>query len=126
MQLQQIVPPGVPVVQSYRAGGFTVSGERFEGAVLITPAGTGGDATLTDPEGLSAARLAPLLAEARPGDLLIVGTGQRHRLLSGDLVAACRQQALRVEAMTTPSACRTYNVLVGEGRRVLAALIALP
>jgi uncharacterized protein len=64
---------------------------------------------------------------ARPvPDILVVGTGATFALFPPELRQAVRAWGVVVEAMATPAACRTYNVLLAEERRVAAALIALP
>lgn len=117
-------PPAPPQqIQAYGAGGFRVSGERFEGSVLIFadrttswPAGTADDIT--------AAAVAALVAEA-PGVLVIIGCGRTFqpmpKALRGDLAAA----GIHAEWMATGAACRTFNLLVSEGREVRAALLAV-
>ena len=55
-------------------------------------------------------------------ELLLLGTGRRLRFPHPRLIEPLRTAAIGFEAMDTPAACRTYNILVGEGRRVAAAL----
>ncbi len=62
------------------------------------------------------------LAEARP-EIVVVGTGATQRFAKASLLRALIQQGIGFEVMSTPAACRTYNILVGEGRRALAALL---
>lgn len=111
-------PDGAVAIDSYAADGFRVGGMVFHGPVAVFADRAGGWAGLHD--------LAPFLAAAGEIDILLVGMG-------ADLAAPdaefARQRArleaagLGVELMTTPSACRTYNVLLSEGRRVAAALL---
>jgi uncharacterized protein len=56
---------------------------------------------------------------------LVIGLGPRFGLVAADLRAALRTHGIGIEAMATDAACRTYNVLLTEDRRVAAALIAL-
>ncbi len=65
----------------------------------------------------------PLLALAGQVDVLFVGTGTRIAHLPGDLRTALEDAGLGVEIMDSPAACRTYNVLLSEGRRIAAALL---
>ncbi|MFA7350191.1 MAG: Mth938-like domain-containing protein, partial [Methylotenera sp.] len=51
------------------------------------------------------------------------GTGKTHRFLHQKLNVALTQQGVAVECMTTVAACRTYNILMSEGRKVAAALL---
>jgi uncharacterized protein len=116
--------PGLQVVQAYGAGGFTVSGVRHEGSVLVFP-----DRVLklaaAAPGELDLGVLEPVRAAEPVPDILVVGTGAGFALFPPDLRQAVRAWGVVVEAMATPAACRTYNVLLAEGRRVAAALIAL-
>jgi uncharacterized protein len=56
-------------------------------------------------------------------EVLLVGTGQRQHFPHPQRTRAWREAGLGVEFMDTPAACRTYNILMGEGRKVAAALI---
>jgi uncharacterized protein len=62
------------------------------------------------------------IAAAQP-DVVILGTGKRQRFIHPRLVAALTARRVGVECMDNPAACRTYNILMGEGRRVVLALI---
>jgi uncharacterized protein len=66
---------------------------------------------------------AALTALAGRVDVLLVGTGDRMTPLPAPLRTAAAAAGLGMEPMATPSACRTYNVLLAEGRRVAAALL---
>jgi uncharacterized protein len=119
------LPPGLQLIQAYRPGGFTVSGVRYAGSILVLPERVL-PWTVADPEALDEAAFAPLRA-VEPGlDILVVGTGAGFVLLPTALRQAVRAWGPVVESMATPAGCRTYNVLLSEGRRVAAALIALP
>jgi len=75
---------------------------------------------------LALAALEPLRTPPGPvPDILVVGTGARFALFAPELRRALREWGAVVEAMATPAACRTYNLLLAEERRVAAALIAL-
>lgn len=111
------------LVQSYTSGGFTVSGVRHEGSLLVFP-----DHVLAWPvRSMAELTLAAFeLVRAPAPDILVVGTGERFSLFPPELRQALREWGVVVEVMATPAACRTYNVLLAEGRRVAAALIAMP
>ena len=117
--------PGRQVVQAYRPGGFTISGVRHAGSVLVFP-----DRVVRwdveAPEELAAAKLQAIAATAPIPDILVLGLGARFVPVSAELRAAVRAWGPVLEPMATPAACRTYNVLLAEERRVAAALIALP
>ena len=125
MELTQQAPAGsLQIVESYGEAGFKVSGRRHPGSVLILP-----DATqswpVDDVTNLSLPSLQPII-DAEPAiELLIIGCGARLALVPLTLREVLRTKSVGVETMDTGAACRTYNVLAGEGRRVAAALIAL-
>ena len=125
MELTQQKPRGtLQIVNSYGDGGFKVSGVRHQGSILVLP-----DVTASWPverfEKLSLNTLQPII-DAKPAvEVLIVGCGPSLKLLPTTLRDVLRAKRIGIEAMDTRAACRTYNVLAGEGRRVAAALIAL-
>jgi uncharacterized protein len=125
LDLTPLIPAGRQIVESYGGGRFRVSGAVHEGSVLVFPA-----RTLAWPvaamDQLNEQTLAPVIAEAQAGgiDLLLLGCGARMALMPGPLRQHLRAAGVVVEAMDTGAACRTYNVLMADGRRVAAALIA--
>lgn len=127
MDLTPLIPAGRQIVESYGGGGFRVSGVAFTGSILVFP-----DRTLP----WAVAALAALSLESlgeieRAGreekvNVLLLGCGPRTAMVPVDLRNRLRAAGIVIEAMDTGAACRTYNVLMPEGRRVAAALIALP
>ena len=73
------------------------------------------------PDQLNAAIISQLLTY--PAEIILIGTGHKHHLLDPVLCIEATQRGIGIEIMTTEAACRTYNVLLGEDRVVLAALI---
>jgi uncharacterized protein len=123
MELTRIVAEGRQQIQAYREGGFTIGGARHQGSVLVLP-----DRTLPwavgELPGVTLESLAPII-EATDVEILILGCGTRFALPPPELRAALRGHGIVTEAMDTRAACRTFNVLLAEDRRVAAALIAL-
>jgi uncharacterized protein len=124
MEVTPVVPAGRQLIQAYREGGFTVAGIRHEGSLLVMP-----ERTLPwrvdTLSAITVDSMAPI-TEADPAvELLILGCGPKFALAPESLRAALRAHGIVVEAMATPAACRTYNVLLAEDRRVAAALIAV-
>jgi uncharacterized protein len=121
--------PGRHLIDAYGAGGFRFAGMSHVGSILATPMGVRAFAPLALAE-ITAASLAPLFAELaenpRSIEILVIGTGEKMTLLPSPLRARLKEAGLRVEAMATGPAARVYNVLLGENRRVAAALIAAP
>ena len=118
---------GRHLIEAYGEGGFRFAGMSHKGSILATPQGVSAwDARL--PDDINASALAPLFAEAaaypRSIEILVVGTGDAFMRLPPPLAARLRAVGIRFEAMATGPAARVYNVLLGENRRVAAALLA--
>jgi uncharacterized protein len=106
------------VIERYSANGFRVSGAIFLGAVLVFP-----ERTIEWPQpALSPESLSPVVA-AGGIELLLLGTGSRMTPVAPALRASLREHGIVIEAMDTGAACRTYNLLAAEQRRVAAALL---
>jgi uncharacterized protein len=119
------VPPGRQEIQAYGRGGFTISGSRYQGSVIVSLEQVWPIAL----DAIAAARielLAPLFAAGIEIDLLLLGSGARFLLPPPELVRELRARGIAVEAMTTAAACRTFNLLATEERRIAALLVALP
>ncbi len=120
---QPIFRNRVPV-ESYGDGGFRLGGLRFEGSILLLQQRMEPWA-VDGLNGLTADSLVPVLSEAASFDLLLLGCGQTIGAVPKDVRAALTAAGLGLEVMDTGTACRTYNVLIAEERRVAAALIAV-
>ena len=105
---------GVPV-DGYGPGFFRVAGQLHRGMVIVTAAGARPWGGLAD--------VAPLAALGRSVDVLFLGMGAEIARPPAALLAALEDAGLMVEAMSTPSAARSYNLTLSEGRRVACALI---
>ena len=117
-------PSAAQVIRSYGPGHFLIGERGWRQAVLVTP-------IVTTPwhvaraEDISLDGLAALKDSAVPTDLLVVGCGERSAFIPPDRRAAFRSAGIGLEVVDTGAACRIYNVLLAEGRRVAAALIPL-
>lgn len=122
MDITRAAAAGRLLVQTYGAGGFKVAGARHLGSILLFP-----DRILPWPVAamadVTAESLRPVADADPPVEVLIIGCGARHDRLAPSLREALGNVA--VDVMATGPACRTYNVLAGEDRRVAAALIAI-
>lgn len=118
-----MIPAGRQVITGYRPGGFTVGGAVYDGSILVFP-----ERVVAWPiaavDALSVDALAPVIAEDPAVEVLLIGCGPRIAHLPG-LRRDLRDNGIGADAMTTGAACRTFNVLLAEERRVAAALIAL-
>ncbi|HYM02367.1 MAG TPA: Mth938-like domain-containing protein, partial [Stellaceae bacterium] len=105
----------------YGAAGFHVSGVGYGTAILVFPDATRPWAVseLADVDGTS---LRPVI-EHGGVEILLLGCGRRMRPVPAALRQTLRGAGIVVDAMDTGAACRTYNVLLAEGRRVAAALL---
>ena len=115
---------GAHAIDSYGNGGFRFAGMSHRGSVIALPTGiqTWG---VERPTQIDVASLTPVLAELGNIDLLIIGTGEKNLGTAAPFAEALRSVGFNVDVMDTATAARTYNVLVGEGRRVGAALLAV-
>jgi uncharacterized protein len=125
MDLTPLIPAGRQIVESYGSGRFRVSGRAFEGSILVLTDRTAAW-PVADIASMTLDGLTEVVEAARAGtiDLLLVGCGARMAPIPAQLRQALRDVGVVVEPMDTGAACRTYNVLMAEGRRVAAALIA--
>ncbi len=115
--------PGRVPIDAYGNGGFRFAGMSHRGSILCLPSGIRAWTPADDP--LDVASLAPVLAEKEAMQLLVIGTGATQRFPAPDLRRAFMDAGIGLEPMTTGAACRTYNVLLAEGRPVGAALVAV-
>ena len=124
MEITPEIPQGRQVVESYGPGRFRISGVSHGGSVLVFP-----ERTVAWPVGtvaeLSLEAFADVLAADPAVEILLIGCGPRLMPLPGALRSALRAQGIGCDVMDTGAACRTFNVLMAEERRVAAALIAL-
>ena len=122
MDITPLVPEGRHVIESYGDEGFRINGERYAGPVIVWPEGV-----VPWPVSVIAAAaietLDAVFAAAPPIEILLVGSGATFEMAPAPLRQALGARSIAVESMDTGAACRTYNVLMAEDRRVAAALI---
>ncbi|MEJ0093567.1 MAG: Mth938-like domain-containing protein [Methylocella sp.] len=118
--------PGAHAIEGYGAGGFRFGGMSHRGSILALPSGIHAWGALT-PADIDIASLAAVFAEPRGLiEHLLVGTGLELVPLEAALRQRLRAAGIRAEPMQTGAAARTYSILLGEKRRVAAALLAVP
>lgn len=115
MAMKPIDFDGAVPVDGYGPGFFRVAGKVIQGPVLVEQGGVRDWSGLDDP--------APLLALSGRVDVLFLGMGTDIAHPPAALVAALDEVGVMVEAMASPTAARTYNVTLSEGRRVACALL---
>lgn len=121
MKLHLTTASGVHLITGYGDGYVEVDARRYEASLIILPERVVADWPVPNFDALTSRHLGAL-AEHRP-EIVLLGTGRRHRFPSPALVADLVMHHIGLEVMDSRAACRTYNILVAEGRRVAAALI---
>lgn len=116
--------PGRAPLDAYGNGGFRFAGMSHRGSILCL-ADSIVAWSATDPETLSTRDFAAVFAERDRIRTLLLGTGRKQVFPPEDVRTAFGEAHIALEAMDTGAACRTYNVLLAEGRAVAAALIAV-
>lgn len=115
MRLNEISYNDAVPIDGYGTGFFRVGGKRYDGAVLVMPSGVNGWGGFED--------TAAVLDHAGDIDVLFVGTGAEIAHPPVAFRTTLEDAGIGVETMASPAACRTYNVLLSEGRRVAVALL---
>ena len=116
--------PGRHAIEGLGRGGFLFGGMSHIGSILALPSGIRAW-PVTDAGAVTIDTLAPVLSELAEVEFLLIGTGAKLLFPSPALRSGLRAAGLRHEAMNTVSATQTYNILMDEGRKVAAALIAV-
>lgn len=98
-----------------------VNGERYQRSVVVMAETVREDWSVASFDALTEAHFAYFL-ELKP-DVLLLGTGARQRFPHPRLYRALTDAGIGVECMDTHAACRTYNILVAEDRKVVAAIL---
>ncbi|MBB5516492.1 uncharacterized protein FHS89_002523 [Rubricella aquisinus] len=114
MRLNEVTYDKSVPIDGYGPGFFRLGGEVRKGAVLLLPTG---------PADWMAGETAQVVAAAKDIDVLLLGMGADIAAAPDGFIETIEAAGVGVEVMSSPSACRTYNVLLGEGRRIGAALI---
>ena len=115
MQMHEVTFSDATPIDGYGPGFFRVGGDVFEGAVVVSVSQARGWGGYDD--------AAPLEALAGDVDVLFIGTGAETAHIPDALRTELEVAGLGVEVMHSAAACRAFNVLLSEGRRVAAALL---
>ena len=124
LDITPLVSTGRQLIEAYGNGGFVIAGTRYIGSVIVLPERTLAWAAVAAVD-VTELGLAPLFEAREPAEILIVGCGPRFAPAPGALRPAFKARGVTLEWMDTGAACRTFNVLLAEGRPVAAALIAV-
>lgn len=124
MDVTPLVKDGAQIIQSYAGGSFRISGQLYDHAVFVSPSSTSiWDHAPDDISALTKDHFKTLLEYASDIDVVLLGCGDDIAFMDRGLKQALSEDGLPVDVMDTGAASRTYNVLMAEGRRVVAALL---
>jgi uncharacterized protein len=121
MKLQANLTQHYQTVTAYDDESVEINAVRFSHSLIVLPEVTPTAWPPTSFDALTAEHFAQI--DAAAPDVVILGTGKRQRFVHPRLTAALSARHIGVECMDNGAACRTYNILMGEGRKVALALI---
>lgn len=121
MKLHLTQAAGNQLITGYSQSSISVNHRRFEQSIIVMPNEIITDWNIDEFDELTPQSFDRLLT-IKP-EVLLLGTGTKHRFIHPKIIASLTQAHIPVECMTTDAACRTYNILMAEGRQVAAALI---
>ena len=111
-------------ISAYGPGWIGVQAERIRHSIILGARGMRQDWGCARFEDLTPEHFAPLAA--LDAEVVIFGSGLRNRFVPPVWLAPLMARRIGLETMDTQAACRTYNILAGEGRKVFAALLLEP
>ena len=121
MKLHASTTKQYQTVTGYDDSGVEINAEHFDYSLIVMPETAPRPWPVPNFESLAAEHFEQI--EADQPDVVILGTGVRQRFVHPRLVASLSARRIGVECMDSQAACRTYNILMGEGRKVTLALI---
>lgn len=121
MKLHSSTTKQYQTVTGYDDRGVEINAQRFDFSLIVMPETAPRAWPVASFEALTEAHFEAIEAD-RP-DVVILGTGARQRFVHPRLIAGLSARRIGVECMDSQAACRTYNILMGEGRKVTLALI---
>jgi uncharacterized protein len=116
--------PAPAEIEAYGRGGFRFAGMSHRGSLLCLPSGIWAW-PIVDASQIDESALLRVFDESEMIDMLVLGTGAARMSVPDQLLWRFREMKIAAESMTTGQAANTYNILLGEGRRVAAGLIAV-
>ncbi|CAN5678746.1 Mth938-like domain-containing protein [soil metagenome] len=121
MKLHPTITQQYQTVTAYDDHGVELNAKRFEHSLIVLPEVAPMPWPVDQFENLSTVHFEQIAASSP--DVVILGTGKKQRFVHPKLIAALTTQHRGVECMDNQAACRTYNILMAEGRKVALALI---
>ena len=120
----RLIVEGRQLIHAYGGGGFRVAGREHRGSIIVLPGSTlAWD--VVDVAAITFDSLAPAVSTDPPAEVVLIGCGSRFLPQVPGISASLRQIGVALEWMDTGAACRTFNVLLADERRIAAALIAV-
>jgi len=123
MRFAELDNSGGYLIEAYGSEGIRVGGRLFTTGLIVTPERLIEDWGPSDPAGLDGGHLQALI-DLEP-EVVVLGTGPIQLFPEASVYFPVLQLGIGLEIMDTGAACRTYNILMAEGRRVAAALLPL-
>lgn len=114
---------GQQLINSYGEGGFRISGVRYEGSVQVLPNKTS-NWSVASLDDLTVESLDDIINAEPAVEILLIGCGANMGFIEENIRKPLREKGITIDSMDSGAAARTYNVLLLEGRRVAAVLIA--
>ena len=121
MDVTPLVASNAQIVQSYKDGQFRISGQLYDGAIAVRP--TEVTEWTHQKDRVDQLGIDDIRPFVKDNEVILLGTGGQMAILPRELRQCLRQAAIHLEVMDTGAACRTYNVLLAEGRDVVALLL---
>ena len=121
MKLHLSGPSGLNTITAYGPGYVAVNGQRHERSLVVLPDRIVADWPASSFEALTAEHLAAIVGHAP--EIVLLGTGAELRFPRPEITRPLVDSRIGLEVMDVQAACRTYNILVAESRRVAAALL---
>jgi uncharacterized protein len=123
MDVTPLIPEGRQIIQSYKAGGFKIAGVFHQGPVIVQPLQTMSWYGVPFENEWILQSFEQIFPVASEFDVVLVGAGTKAIAIPSALRQILRSKGISPDVMDTGAACRTYNVLMAEGRRVMALLL---
>ena len=122
MDITPLIESGTNIISGYGTGSFTIGEDRYEDSILLFPKNSH-ELKTTSLHTIDIDCIKSHIHEYNDVELLLIGTGEHHVPIPQNLNDLLSALGVRFDVMNTGAACRTYNVLLAEGRDIGALLI---
>jgi uncharacterized protein len=124
MDITPFIPKGKQIITGYGGGNFRINGIVHTTSLLILPSGVQ-KWNVAANAAITLESLQPVIDAGNDVELLLIGCAKNQMLLPPKIKSALKEVGIALDVMDTGAACRTFNILVGEGRRVAAAVVVV-